>query len=127
MKERCRDGCRTFLLIAGVVFVPAIFHTLLPPYHPYITIHFMEMIFSTCIILICAVINISSFIKFVPPRFFSVVYSSLYSWTDGPPWPVIVLKIIIIAIIIINTIIINGHMCETTGNSKMQASITKKA
>ena len=48
MKERCRDGCRTSLLIAGVVLVPAIFHTLLPPCHPYITIHFMEMIFSTC-------------------------------------------------------------------------------
>ena len=46
--ERCRDGCRTSLLIAGVVLVPAIFHTLLPPCHPYITIHFMEMIFSTC-------------------------------------------------------------------------------
>ena len=45
MKERCRDGCRTSLLIAGVVLVPAIFHTLLPPCHPYITIHFMEMIF----------------------------------------------------------------------------------
>ena len=51
MKERCRDGCRTSLLIAGVVLVPAIFHTSLPPCHPYITIHFMEMIFSTCIIL----------------------------------------------------------------------------
>ena len=25
--ERCRDGCRTSLLIAGVVFVPAIFYT----------------------------------------------------------------------------------------------------
>ena len=49
MKERCRDGCRTSLLIAGVVLVPAIFHTLLPPCHPYITIHFMEMIFSTFI------------------------------------------------------------------------------
>ena len=49
MKERCKDGCRTSLLIAGVVLVPAIFHTLLPPCHPYITIHFMEMIFSTCI------------------------------------------------------------------------------
>ena len=48
MKERCRDGCRTSLLIAAVVLVPAIFHTLLPPCHPYITIHFMEMIFSTC-------------------------------------------------------------------------------
>ena len=48
MKVRCRDGCRTSLLIAGVVLVPAIFHTLLPPCHPYITIHFMEMIFSTC-------------------------------------------------------------------------------
>ena len=47
MKERCRDGCRTFLVIAGVVLVPAIFHTSLPPCHPYITIHFMEMIFST--------------------------------------------------------------------------------
>ena len=47
MKERCRDGCRTSLLIAGVVLVPAIFHTLLPPCHPYITIHFMEIIFST--------------------------------------------------------------------------------
>ena len=50
MKERCRDGCRTSLLIAGVVLVPAIFHILLPPCHPYITIHFMEMIFSTCLI-----------------------------------------------------------------------------
>ena len=49
MKERCRDGCRTSLLIAGVVLVPAIFHTSLPPCHPYISIHFMEMIFSTCI------------------------------------------------------------------------------
>ena len=49
MKERCRDGCKTSLLIAGVVLVPAIFHTLLPPCHPYITTHFMEMIFSTCI------------------------------------------------------------------------------
>ena len=48
MKERCRDGCRTSLLIAGVVLVPAIFHTSLPPCHPYITIHFMEMIISTC-------------------------------------------------------------------------------
>ena len=48
MKEICRDGCRTSLLIAGVFLVPAIFHTLLPPCHPYITIHFMEMIFSTC-------------------------------------------------------------------------------
>ena len=28
MKERCRDGCRTSLLIAAVVLVPAIFHTL---------------------------------------------------------------------------------------------------
>ena len=46
--ERCRDGCRTSLLIAGVVLVPAIFHTSLPPCHPYITIHFMEMTFSTC-------------------------------------------------------------------------------
>ena len=45
MKERCRDACRTSLLIAGVVLVPAIFHHLLPPSHPYITIHFMEMIF----------------------------------------------------------------------------------
>ena len=50
MKERCRDGCRTSLLIAGAVLVPAIFHTLLPPCHPYITIHFMEMIFSTLLI-----------------------------------------------------------------------------
>ena len=50
MKERCRDECRTSLLIAGVVLVPAIFHTLLPPCHPYITIHFMEMIFFTCIL-----------------------------------------------------------------------------
>ena len=49
MKERCSDRCRTSLLIAGVVLVPAIFHTLLPPCHPYITIHFMEMIFSTCV------------------------------------------------------------------------------
>ena len=46
--ERCRDGCRTSLLIAGVVLVPAIFHTSLPPCHPYITTPFMEMIFSTC-------------------------------------------------------------------------------
>ena len=46
--EKCRDGCRTSLLIAGVVLVPAIFHTLLPLCHPYITIHFMEMIFYTC-------------------------------------------------------------------------------
>ena len=45
MKERCRSGCRTSLLIAGVVLVPAIFHILFPPCHPYITIHFMEMIF----------------------------------------------------------------------------------
>ena len=45
MKERCRDGCRTSLLIAGFVLVLAIFHTLLPPCHPYITTHFMEMIF----------------------------------------------------------------------------------
>ena len=52
MKERCRDGCRTSLLIAGVFLVPAIFHTLLPPCHPYITIHFMEMIFSTCSITV---------------------------------------------------------------------------
>ena len=51
MKERCKDGCRTSLLIAGVVLVPSIFHTLLSPCHPYITIHFMEMIFSTCIII----------------------------------------------------------------------------
>ena len=49
MKERCRDGCRTSLLIAGVVLVPTIFHILLSPCHPYITIHFLEMIFSTCI------------------------------------------------------------------------------
>ena len=48
MKGRCRDGCRTSLLIAGVVLVSAIFHTLLPPCHPYITSHFMEMFFSTC-------------------------------------------------------------------------------
>ena len=40
MKERCRDGCRTSLLIAGVVLVPAIFYTLLPPCHPYITTFF---------------------------------------------------------------------------------------
>ena len=55
--ERCRDGCRTSLLIAGVVLVPAIFLTLLPSCHPYITIHFMEMIFSTfstnCLIHVC--------------------------------------------------------------------------
>ena len=57
MKEKCRDGCRTSLLIAGVVLVPAIFHTLLPPCHPYITIHFMEMIFSTCIIY--SLVNVS--------------------------------------------------------------------
>ena len=57
MKERCRDGCRTSLLIAEVVLVTAIIHTLLPPCHPYITIHFMEMIFSTCIIIIQADIH----------------------------------------------------------------------
>ena len=51
MKERCRDGCRTSLLIAGVVFVSAIFYTLLPLCHPYITIHFMETIFP--LVLIC--------------------------------------------------------------------------
>ena len=55
MKERCRDGCRTSLLIAGVVLVPAIFHTLLPPCNPYITIHFIEMIFYTCTVLIAVV------------------------------------------------------------------------
>ena len=49
MKERCRDGCRTSLLIAGVVLIPAIFHTLLPPCHLYITIHCMEMIFPLVI------------------------------------------------------------------------------
>ena len=43
--ERCSDGCRTSLLIARVVLVPPIFHTLIPPCYPYITIHFMEMIF----------------------------------------------------------------------------------
>ena len=63
--ERCRDGCRTSLLIAGVVLVPAIFHTLLPPCHPYITIHFMEMIFSTCLselapILVCEIIKFTA-------------------------------------------------------------------
>ena len=46
--ERCINGCRTFLLIAVVVLVPVIFLTLFPPCHPYITIHSMEMIFSTC-------------------------------------------------------------------------------
>ena len=56
MKERCRDGCRTSLLIAGVVLVPAIFHTLLPPCHPYITIHFMEMIFFTCTKMDCTLV-----------------------------------------------------------------------
>ena len=45
------DGCRTSLLIAGVVLVPAIFHTLLPPCHPYITIHFMEMIFPLVLMI----------------------------------------------------------------------------
>ena len=60
--ERCRDGCRTSLLIARVVLVPAIFHTLLPPCHPHITIHFMEMIFSICstkfIIHVCRIYSI---------------------------------------------------------------------
>ena len=51
-EERCRDGCRTSLLIAGGVLVPAIFHTLLLPCHPYITIHFVEMIFPLVIIII---------------------------------------------------------------------------
>ena len=46
--ERCRDGCRTSLLIAGGCSVPLIFHTSLPSCHPYITIHFVEMIFPTC-------------------------------------------------------------------------------
>ena len=45
MKERCRDGYSTFLLIAGDVLVPAIIHTSLPPCHPYITNHFMEIFF----------------------------------------------------------------------------------
>ena len=65
--ERCRDGCRTSLLIAGVVVVPAIFHTLLPPCHPYITIHFMEMIFplvplffDTCVAHIKKAVSIVS-------------------------------------------------------------------
>ena len=40
--ERCRDGCRTSL--EGVL-VLVIFHTLLQPRRPYITIHFVEMIF----------------------------------------------------------------------------------
>ena len=61
MKERCRDGCRTSLLIAGVVLVPVIFHILLLPCHPYITIHFMEMIFSTCI---CCSDEVSTWAKF---------------------------------------------------------------
>ena len=49
------NGCRTSLLIAGVVLVPAIFPTLLSPCHPY----FMEMIFSTCSthFLMCAAYN----------------------------------------------------------------------
>ena len=42
--ERHRDGCRTSSLVACSNY----FHTLLPPCHPYITIHFMEIIFSTC-------------------------------------------------------------------------------
>ena len=75
MKERCRDGCRTSLLIAGVVLVPAIFHILLPPCHPYITIHFMEMIFFhlflACYLLItqnyCINFTIVSFL-FLPSR-----------------------------------------------------------
>ena len=37
-----------------------------------------------------------SFIESVSSNTSSVVYSSLYSWTDGPPWPLIVLKIIIV-------------------------------
>ena len=41
-----RDGCRISLLIAGVVL-----HALHLPYHSYIIIHFIELIFSTCIIL----------------------------------------------------------------------------
>ena len=38
-EERCRDGCRTSLLIAGGVLVPAIFHTLYPaiPKSPFIS------------------------------------------------------------------------------------------
>ena len=52
MKKRFRDGYRTSLLIAGVVLVPAIFHTSLPPCHPYINIHFMEMIFPLVYVVV---------------------------------------------------------------------------
>ena len=47
--ERCGDGCRTSLLKAGECIFPVTFHTLLPPCHPYITIHFVEMIFPLVI------------------------------------------------------------------------------
>ena len=78
MKERCRDGCRTSLLIAGVVLVPAIFHTLLPPCHPYITIHFMEMIFSTCVYITALKMNIGMCIPvlFAHQYLFSVLIFS---------------------------------------------------
>ena len=49
MKERCRDGCRTSLLIAGVVLFLLFFILYFHPAIPTITIHFMEMIFTTCI------------------------------------------------------------------------------
>ena len=75
MKERCRDGCRTSLLIAGVVLVPAIFHTLLPPCHPYITIHFIEMSFSTCISCLFSFLYHPYIPSFLIRRFF--LFSSL--------------------------------------------------
>ena len=47
--KRCRDECRISLPIAGVVLVPAFFYIFtLPPCHPYITINFIEIIFTTC-------------------------------------------------------------------------------
>ena len=48
ISERCRDGCRTSLLIAGGCSCSCHFSYFMLPCHPYITIHFVEMIFPTC-------------------------------------------------------------------------------
>ena len=74
-----RKMYRTSLLIAGVVLVLAIFHTSLPLYHPYITINFMEMIFSTCstnfLIHVCRII-----IKKAVSIVSHIQISALFSW-----------------------------------------------
>ena len=88
--ERCSDGCRTSLLIAGVVLVPAIFHTSLPPCHPYITIHFMEMIFSTCstnclihvyVSHIKRAVSIVSHIQ-IPTRSWVMMFHCVHTWLN---------------------------------------------